>query len=189
MTLPGPRVLRPLCINVVPFYFSRTPEPPNPPPPRNGAPKYIRRRLEVPEKHLLQSTMSAEVVVRTSRLQMASTLERRLTAALYSRISRGPTNDIYPASDLTVVDFTSNDYLALSKSSELKQASLQNFQLTPDILGSGGSRLLNVLLDSIPSARRSLQRKVCLLPRTCATRTCRTIAARLFSCRHSFRGS
>ena len=179
MTLPGPRMLRPLCINVVPFYFSRTPEPPSPPPLCNGAPKYIRRRVEVLEKHLLQSTMSTEVVVRTSRLQMASiTLERRLTAALHYHISRGLVpNDIYPASDLTPVNLTSNDYLALSKSSELKQAFYQNLQSTPDILGSGGSRLLNVLLDFIPSARRSLQRKVCLLPRTCATRTCRTIAA------------
>lgn len=66
---------------------------------------------------------------------MASTLERRLTAALHSRISRGlPDYDIYSASDLALVDFTSNDYLALSKSSELKQALYQNLQSTPDIL-------------------------------------------------------
>lgn len=74
---------------------------------------------------------------------MTSTLERRLTGALHSRISRGLPNDLYPTSDLTLVDFTSNDYLALSKSPELKQALLDKLETTPDILGSGGSRLLN----------------------------------------------
>ena len=83
------------------------------------------------------------VVAGTLTLEMASTLEKHLAAALHSRISRGLPDDIYPTSDLALVDFTSNDYLALSKSSELKQALLQNLQSTPDILGSGGSRALN----------------------------------------------
>ena len=74
---------------------------------------------------------------------MASALEKHLAAALHSRISRGLPNDLYPTSDLTLVDFTSNDYLALSKSPELKQAFIDKLQSTTDILGSGGSRLLN----------------------------------------------
>ena len=74
---------------------------------------------------------------------MVSALDRHLAAALHSRLSRGLPHDLYPASDLTLVDFTSNDYLALSKSPELKQAFLEKLQSTPDILGSGGSRLLN----------------------------------------------
>jgi 8-amino-7-oxononanoate synthase len=74
---------------------------------------------------------------------MASTLERHITTTLHTRISRGITNDLTPTSALSLTDFTSNDYLALSKSSELKQAFLEKLQTTPDILGAGGSRLLN----------------------------------------------
>ena len=74
---------------------------------------------------------------------MASALEKHLAAALHSRISRGLPNDTSPTSDLALIDFTSNDYLALSKSPELKQAFIQNLQSTSDILGSGGSRALN----------------------------------------------
>jgi len=82
-------------------------------------------------------------VARISTVRMVSALERHLAAALHSRISRGLPNDLYPTSNLALVDFTSSEYLALSRSPELKQAFLEKLQSTPDILGSGGSRLLN----------------------------------------------
>lgn len=76
-----------------------------------------------------------------------STLERKLLSALESRDNRWIRRrlpDPATASALTspLTDFTSNDYLSLSSSQHLRSHFLNKLSSAPDILGSGGSRLL-----------------------------------------------
>ncbi|KAF9223229.1 PLP-dependent transferase [Gyrodon lividus] len=73
-----------------------------------------------------------------------SSLSKKLTAALKSRDDRlirrrlpEPTPTMH-----TKIDFTSNDYLSLSTSPALRNAVLSALSSAPQILGSGGSRLL-----------------------------------------------
>ena len=73
---------------------------------------------------------------------MASSLEKQLTAALRSREVRHIRRCLPPSADAVLVDFSSNDYLSLSKSSELRTRFLEKLGSTEQILGSGGSRLL-----------------------------------------------
>ena len=73
---------------------------------------------------------------------MPSTLEKQLTAALKSREVRRIRRSLPPSADATLVDFSSNDYLSLTKSSELRARFLEKLGSTEQILGSGGSRLL-----------------------------------------------
>jgi len=73
---------------------------------------------------------------------MPSTLEKQLTAALKSREARHIHRSLPPSADAALVDFSSNDYLSLSKSSELRTRFLEKLGSTEQILGSGGSRLL-----------------------------------------------
>ncbi|KAI0064941.1 PLP-dependent transferase [Artomyces pyxidatus] len=74
-----------------------------------------------------------------------SALDAKLTAALASREDRHirrrlpqPTSASAPPS----IDFSSNDYLSLSTSPVLHKHVLDTLAAAPDILGSGGSRLL-----------------------------------------------
>ena len=73
---------------------------------------------------------------------MASTLEKQLTAALRSREVRHIRRSLPPSADTVLVDFSSNDYLSLSKSPELRTRFLEKLGRAEQILGSGGSRLL-----------------------------------------------
>ena len=73
---------------------------------------------------------------------MPSSLEDQLTAALESREVRHIRRSLPPPADTALVDFSSNDYLSLSKSSELRTRFLEKLGSTEQILGSGGSRLL-----------------------------------------------
>lgn len=74
-----------------------------------------------------------------------STLRIKLEAALTSRDNRWIRRRLPdPAIALTspLTDFTSNDYLSLSSSQHLRSLFLNKLSIAPDILGSGGSRLL-----------------------------------------------
>jgi len=73
---------------------------------------------------------------------MPSALETQLTASLKSREVRHIRRSLPPSADAALVDFSSNDYLSLSKSSELRTRFLEKLGSTEQILGSGGSRLL-----------------------------------------------
>ena len=73
---------------------------------------------------------------------IASSLEKQLKAALESREVRNIRRSLPPSADTALVDFSSNDYLSLSKSSELRTRFLEKLGSTKQILGSGGSRLL-----------------------------------------------
>ncbi|KAJ7633175.1 pyridoxal phosphate-dependent transferase [Roridomyces roridus] len=75
-----------------------------------------------------------------------TTLEAQLLSALESRDDRSirrrlpePTS---LSADTTLVDFNSNDYLSLATSPVLRDTFLTKLHNAPDILGSGGSRLL-----------------------------------------------
>lgn len=74
---------------------------------------------------------------------MAS-LSGKLAAALNSRDRRLIRRHLPqpPSATQTEIDFTSNDYLSLSTSTTLRNAVLSALAASPDILGSGGSRLL-----------------------------------------------
>jgi len=73
---------------------------------------------------------------------IASSLGKQLTVALESREVRDIRRFLPPPTDAALVDFSSNDYLSLSKSSELRTSFLEKLGSTEQILGSGGSRLL-----------------------------------------------
>ncbi|KXN84371.1 8-amino-7-oxononanoate synthase [Leucoagaricus sp. SymC.cos] len=82
-----------------------------------------------------------------SPLKSDSALRRKLESALVSRDNRWIRRrlpDPATASALTspLTDFTSNDYLSLSSSRHLRSHFLNKLSTAPDILGSGGSRLL-----------------------------------------------
>jgi len=75
-----------------------------------------------------------------------SALEMMLTSALTSRDQRCirrrlPDPETSP-SNSSLIDFNSNDYLSLSQSSILRDHFLKKLSEAPDVLGSGGSRLL-----------------------------------------------
>ncbi|KAH6871472.1 PLP-dependent transferase [Coprinopsis sp. MPI-PUGE-AT-0042] len=82
---------------------------------------------------------------------MHDALRSKLESALASREKRqirrrlpDPSHHISSSSPSppNIIDFTSNDYLSLSLSPHLRQKFLSNLSSSPDILGSGGSRLL-----------------------------------------------
>ncbi|KAJ7264862.1 pyridoxal phosphate-dependent transferase [Mycena haematopus] len=75
-----------------------------------------------------------------------TSLEAQLISALHSRDERSirrrlPEPSSF-SSSLGLVDFNSNDYLSLASSSVLRDNFLNKLRDAPDILGSGGSRLL-----------------------------------------------
>jgi 8-amino-7-oxononanoate synthase len=77
-------------------------------------------------------------------------LDDKLNSALNSREARhirrrlppptSPSDD--PNKPENLIDFNSNDYLSLSSSQTLRDLFLSKLRAAPDILGSGGSRLL-----------------------------------------------
>ncbi|KAI0075998.1 PLP-dependent transferase [Panus rudis PR-1116 ss-1] len=70
-------------------------------------------------------------------------LETKLLAALQSREERQIRRRLSdPKSDSGLIDFHTNDYLSLSTSQDLRDRFLAKLQTSPNILGSGGSRLL-----------------------------------------------
>ncbi|KAJ7497488.1 pyridoxal phosphate-dependent transferase [Mycena latifolia] len=75
-----------------------------------------------------------------------TTLEAQIISALCSRDKRGIRRRLPEPSTLSspagLVDFNSNDYLSLASSPALRDAFLRKLRVAPDILGSGGSRLL-----------------------------------------------
>lgn len=75
-----------------------------------------------------------------------SSLETKLHAALASRdqrwIRRRLPDPNASSSTSLLIDFNSNDYLSLSNSSALRSHYLKKLSEAPDVLGSGGSRLL-----------------------------------------------
>jgi len=84
----------------------------------------------------------------TTMARDSSALSRALTAALKSRESRGILRrlpDPIPSTTTTQsaqIDFTSNDYLSLTRSVSLRETVLQRLRGEAMILGTGGSRLL-----------------------------------------------
>ncbi|KAI0701209.1 pyridoxal phosphate-dependent transferase [Cytidiella melzeri] len=100
------------------------------------------------QKHLnlLPSSSIKKQNPPTSTLQSLtnmSSLEKRLTAALMSREDRLIRRRLSePAADAGLIDFHTNDYLSLSQSQDLRTRFLTKLQNSPDVLGSGGSRLL-----------------------------------------------
>ena len=71
-----------------------------------------------------------------------SSLVHQMKAALKSREDRVIRRSLPNPAESQLVDFTSNDYLSLTKHEPLRSLFLSKLQLAPDILGSGGSRLL-----------------------------------------------
>jgi len=74
-----------------------------------------------------------------------SSLTQTLAAVLKSRddrLIRRRLPESHTSSAQPVIDFTSNDYLSLSDSIPLRSAVLSALNSAPNILGSGGSRLL-----------------------------------------------
>ncbi|KAH9847824.1 PLP-dependent transferase [Lenzites betulinus] len=70
-------------------------------------------------------------------------LNDSLHAALASREKRLIRRKLYdPAADAHLVDFSTNDYLSLSRSAVLRTRFLARLNVAPEVLGSGGSRLL-----------------------------------------------
>ncbi|KAL1734598.1 pyridoxal phosphate-dependent transferase [Schizophyllum commune] len=72
-------------------------------------------------------------------------LASKLSGALESRKQRSLLRHLPQASSPTtadVIDFNSNDYLSLRRSPALREAFLSKLAAAPDVLGSGGSRLL-----------------------------------------------
>ena len=72
-----------------------------------------------------------------------SSLENKLKAALKSREERLIRRQLSdPAKDAGLVDFHTNDYLSLASSLDLRSRFLAKLHAAPNVLGSGGSRLL-----------------------------------------------
>ncbi|KAF5379821.1 hypothetical protein D9615_005792 [Tricholomella constricta] len=78
--------------------------------------------------------------------QSNSSLAAKIRAALASRderwIRRRLPDPITSSSGSPLIDFNSNDYLSLSTSPVLRNQFLRKLSAAPDVLGSGGSRLL-----------------------------------------------
>lgn len=75
-------------------------------------------------------------------MSSTSSLTTRLSFALSSRKDRQILRRLPSDSTKHLIDFTSNDYLSLSTSSRLRQLFLKKISSAPQVLGSGGSRLL-----------------------------------------------
>ncbi|KAK0497232.1 pyridoxal phosphate-dependent transferase [Armillaria luteobubalina] len=74
-----------------------------------------------------------------------SALDKQLLAALKSRderLIRRRLPDPSSSTSSTLIDFNTNDYLSLASSPVLRRRFLEKLQKAPDVLGSGGSRLL-----------------------------------------------
>ncbi|KAJ7137940.1 pyridoxal phosphate-dependent transferase [Mycena epipterygia] len=75
-----------------------------------------------------------------------TSLEAQMISALDSREKRSIRRRLPEPSTLSspssLVDFNSNDYLSLARSQTLRDVFLSKLRTAPDILGSGGSRLL-----------------------------------------------
>ncbi|KAF8205495.1 pyridoxal phosphate-dependent transferase [Mycena galopus ATCC 62051] len=74
-----------------------------------------------------------------------TSLEAQLLSALHSREERSIRRRLPEPSSLSspgLIDFNSNDYLSLASSPVLRDRFLNKLRDAPDILGSGGSRLL-----------------------------------------------
>ncbi|KAJ7029401.1 pyridoxal phosphate-dependent transferase [Mycena alexandri] len=75
-----------------------------------------------------------------------STLEARLASSLHSREQRNIRRRLPEPSSFSSssgpIDFSSNDYLSLASSPTLRDVFLDKLRAAPDVLGSGGSRLL-----------------------------------------------
>jgi 8-amino-7-oxononanoate synthase len=69
-------------------------------------------------------------------------LEQKLAGALKSRDARQTRRRLPLTDEAFLVDFSSNDYLSLSKCPDLRSAFIEKLRSIQDILGSGGSRLL-----------------------------------------------
>lgn len=83
---------------------------------------------------------------KTTMIKPSRALTSRLTAALTSReerlIRRRLPDPIGSSSSSPIIDFNSNDYLSLATSPSLRKHFISKLQKAPDVLGSGGSRLL-----------------------------------------------
>ncbi|KAG8988482.1 hypothetical protein FRB95_003110 [Tulasnella sp. JGI-2019a] len=80
---------------------------------------------------------------------MSTSLEKKIRASLDSRQERSilrrverPIDPIDP-SQQKIIDFSSNDYLSLTTNSNLRTHYLSKLSQSTDVLGSGGSRLLD----------------------------------------------
>ncbi|EED81622.1 predicted protein [Postia placenta Mad-698-R] len=72
-----------------------------------------------------------------------SVLDAKLATALHSREQRLIRRRLPdPAADEGLADFSSNDYLSLASSPDLRARFLRKLSTAPAVLGSGGSRLL-----------------------------------------------
>ena len=71
-----------------------------------------------------------------------SSLVNQMKAALKSREDRIIRRSLPNPAESQLVDFTSNDYLSLTQHKPLRSLFLSKLQSAPEILGSGGSRLL-----------------------------------------------
>ncbi|KAH8826883.1 pyridoxal phosphate-dependent transferase [Flagelloscypha sp. PMI_526] len=72
-----------------------------------------------------------------------SLLSQQITQALSSRQSRDIFRRLPPPNvEKDTLNFTSNDYLGLASSSHLRSRFLTKLNVAPNVLGSGGSRLL-----------------------------------------------
>ena len=107
--------------------------------------------MRSPQAHALISaeleTNDSCILIKNSRVlnrvyMIPSSLEKQLRAALESREARHIRRSLPPSADTNLVDLSSNDYLSLSKSPELKTRFLEKLTSAEQILGSGGSRLL-----------------------------------------------
>ncbi|KAF8151049.1 PLP-dependent transferase [Crassisporium funariophilum] len=82
----------------------------------------------------------------SSKPNPKSALETQLATALASRdqrwIRRRLPDPETSSSNSPLIDFNSNDYLSLSNSSTLREHFIKKLSEAPDVLGSGGSRLL-----------------------------------------------
>jgi 8-amino-7-oxononanoate synthase len=71
-----------------------------------------------------------------------SSLAGQMKVALASREDRHIRRSLPDPAESQLIDFNSNDYLSLSQYAPLRSQFLSKLQLAPNILGSGGSRLL-----------------------------------------------
>jgi 8-amino-7-oxononanoate synthase len=71
-----------------------------------------------------------------------SSLANQMKAALASREDRVIRRSLPSPAESRLVDFNSNDYLSLSQYAPLRSHFISKLQSAPNILGSGGSRLL-----------------------------------------------
>ncbi|KAF5327681.1 hypothetical protein D9619_004659 [Psilocybe cf. subviscida] len=99
-----------------------------------------------PRREFSSEDSEARARVHSTIMHSNSALEKSLSTALASRderwIRRRLPDPNTSSSSSPLIDFNSNDYLSLSNSSKLRSHLLTKLSAAPDILGSGGSRLL-----------------------------------------------